>query len=325
MTKWLLDKDSKIPLYLQLKDQIRYHISTGSLLNGEQLPAINKLAEDLSINFETVRKAYKELEKEGLISMQRAKGTVVTLDKGAPILQASASFGPVMEPEWALKNAVGELSRNGRSSADIQGIFAAALEEVLAARRKRYIIFTECNELQTQEISEELRDMLKENVRPVLLSDLAGELARIAAGDEHLQAIVTTGFHLNDVRASLGHRQADIHVLITNMSPESRRKIDEIGTDRRFGFICRDQESIPLYNELLRGEFGKKMKLVLAHLEDKARVDSILGSVDILLVSPPVFREVKKMAPPSLPVFNVFDRVDPMSIRVLKERLPRES
>jgi len=136
---------------------------------------------------------------------------------------------------------------------------------------------------------------------------------------------VTTGFHLNDVRAALGGRQIDVQILITNMSPESRRKIDEIGTDRRFGFICRDKESIPLYNDLLRGEFGKKIKLVSTCLGDSEGVESILRSVDILLVTPPVLREVKRICPANLPVFNVFDRVDPMSLRVLKDRISRGS
>ncbi|MBE3143859.1 MAG: GntR family transcriptional regulator [Planctomycetes bacterium] len=325
MIKWLLDKDSKVPLYLQLKDQIKYHISTGSLLNNEKLPAINELARELSINFETVRKAYKELEKEELISMQRAIGSLVTLDKGIAFMQAKAPLGPGVEPEWVLKNTIGGLLKNGRTTQDIQRTFAAALAEALAAHRKRYVIFTECNTLQTQEISSELQGILKEDVRPVLLADLANELARIAPGDEHLQAVVTTGFHLNDVRAALGHRPTDVHVLITNMSPESRRKIDEIGADRKFGFICRDQESILLYNDLLKAEFGKKIKLTLAYLGDKAQVDSIIRSVDILLVTPPVYREVKKLIPASLPIFNVFDRIDPMSIRVLRERLSGKS
>ena len=321
MIKWLLDKESKVPLYLQLKDQIKYYISTGSLVNNEQLPAVNKLAKELSINFETVRKAYKELEKEGLISMQRAKGTLVTLEDGSAFLQAKPPLGLGVEPEWALKNSIAGLLGNGKAPQDIQSIFEKALAEAQAARRERYVIFTECNALQTQDISSELCDILKKDVRPVLLEDLSDELAKLAPGDEHLQAIVTTGFHLNDVREALGHRPIDIHVLITNMSPESRRKIDEMGADRKFGFICRDQESIPLYNDLLRAEFGKKIKLTLACLKDQAQVDSILESVDILLITPPVYREVKKLAPASLPIFNVFDRIDRMSIRVLKDRL----
>jgi hypothetical protein len=47
----------------------------------------------------------------------------------------------------------------------------------------------------------------------------------------------------------------------------------------------------------------------------------VLGSADVLLVTPPVFKDIKKRAPARLPVFNVFDRIDPMSIRMLKSHL----
>lgn len=323
MTKWFLDKDSKVPLYLQLKDQIKYHISTGGLQHNEQLPAVNKLAKELAINFETVRKAYKELEKEGLISMQRAKGTIVTLDRGGPAQVQSAVPGPDPSPERWVHSAVGRLLARGASPDEIRTVVARTMEEALAERRERFVIFTECNPLQTQDIAAQLKAILEQDVRPVLLADLEQEIAGLGADEKRLQAIVTTGFHLNDVRAALGGRSLDVHILITNMSPESRRKIDELGPDSRYGFICRDAESIPLYNDLLRAEFGKRIKLSSAYLGDAAGVESVLRAVDILLVTPPVYREVKKLAPPSLPVFNVFDRVDPMSIRVLKDRLGR--
>ena len=113
MIKWYLDKESKIPLYLQLKEQIKYHISTGGLQDNEQLPAVNKLAKELSINFETVRKAYKELEKEGLISMQRAKGTLVTLDKGASPRAARTPVSADADPEIALAGIVAALLVQG--------------------------------------------------------------------------------------------------------------------------------------------------------------------------------------------------------------------
>ena len=55
--------NNKVPLYLQLKDLIKYYISTGAIQADHQLPAVNALAKELGINFETVRKAYKELLK----------------------------------------------------------------------------------------------------------------------------------------------------------------------------------------------------------------------------------------------------------------------
>ncbi len=321
MIRWYLDKESKIPLYLQLNNQIKYHISTGGLQDGQQLPAINALAGELGINFETVRKAYKELEKEGLISMQRAKGTKVTLHQG----QAGGARGTTAASERPADadfiDLIGRQLRQGQSAAEIRAGFDSALETAVAERNQRFIIFTECNPLQVQEISAQLKDLLEIQVVPSLLSDLERTLADLEGKPGRLRAIITTGFHLNDVRAALGARSIDIQVLITNMSPDTRRKIDEIGTDKKFGFICRDKESIAVYNDLLKAEFGKKLKLASAHLGDEAHVAAVLGSVDALLVTPPVYKEMKKRAPAGLQVFNVFDRIDPMSLRMLKAHL----
>ena len=316
MIRWYLDKESKIPLYLQLKDQIKYHISTGGLQDGQQLPAVNALAGDLGINFETVRKAYKELEKEGLISMQRAKGSLVTLHHGP----SGAAVSEHPQPS-NFAGLIGPLLGNGRSAAQIRAEFEAALETAVAERNEQFIIFTECNPLQVQEISAQLKEVLQIQVVPALLTDLEATLAGLEGKPSRLRAIVTTGFHLNDVRAVLGPRTIDVQVLVTNMSPDTRRKIDEIGTDKKFGFICRDEESIPVYNDLLKAEFGKKLKLSSARMDDEAHVEAVLGSVDALLVTPPVFKEMKKRAPAGLPVFNVFDRIDPMSLRMLKTHL----
>jgi GntR family transcriptional regulator len=320
MIRWYLDKESKIPLYLQLKDQIKYHISTGGLQDGQQLPAVNNLAKDLGINFETVRKAYKELEKESLISMQRAKGTLVTLHQG----QSGAAKGSTSSDRPAPSNfsdILGRLLRHGQSPTEIRRQFESALEAAVAERNEQFIIFTECNPLQVQEISAQLKDLMEIEVVPSLLSDLEETMAGLKGQPSRLRAVVTTGFHLNDVRAALGNRSIDVQVLVTNMSPDTRRRIEELGADKRFGFICRDQESIAVYNDLLKAEFGKKFKLASAYLGDEAHVEAVLGSVDALLVTPPVYKEMKKRAPAHLPVFNVFDRIDPMSLRMLKTHL----
>jgi GntR family transcriptional regulator len=318
MIRWYLNKKSRIPLYLQLKDQIQYYISTGALLNNEQLPAVNSLAKELAINFETVRKAYKELEKEGLISMQRAKGTMVTLypgdsPKGSPASERTSPHD--------LIDAVGRRLRSGRTAGEIRLEFEAALEAAISERNDQFIIFTECNTLQVQDISKQLADVLQVRVVPTLLSELSQTVAQIEGQPGQLRAIVTTGFHLNDVRAILVGRSIDIQVLITNMSPTTRRKVDEVGPDKKYGFICRDRESLLIYNDLLKAEFGRKLKLSSACMENDADIEAVLRSVDALFVTPPVYLEIKKRAPAHLPVFNVFDRVDPMSLSLLKSHL----
>ena len=72
-----IDPESRVPLYAQIVEQIQAHIAAGQLTPGDQLPTIRQLAADLRINFNTVVRAYLELEREGLISTQRGRGTFV--------------------------------------------------------------------------------------------------------------------------------------------------------------------------------------------------------------------------------------------------------
>jgi GntR family transcriptional regulator len=58
---------SGLPVYLQLIEQVKHAVDVGSLRPGDQLPTIRRVAEDLVINPNTVAKAYRDLEHEGVI------------------------------------------------------------------------------------------------------------------------------------------------------------------------------------------------------------------------------------------------------------------
>ncbi len=62
------------PLYLQLMEQIKHAVETGALREGDQLPAIRKVAEDLVMNPNTVVRAYRELEHEGVLELKHGSG-----------------------------------------------------------------------------------------------------------------------------------------------------------------------------------------------------------------------------------------------------------
>src|SRR5437016_6456654 len=69
---------SGVPIYLQLMEQVKHSIETGALRPGEQLPGIRPLAEELVINPNTVAKAYRELEHEGIIELRHGSGAFVS-------------------------------------------------------------------------------------------------------------------------------------------------------------------------------------------------------------------------------------------------------
>ena len=72
---------SGVPVYRQLIDQVLVAIASGQLNSGDQLPTVRQLAVDLSINPNTVVRAYKELEIRGMLTTQQGTGTFITSKK----------------------------------------------------------------------------------------------------------------------------------------------------------------------------------------------------------------------------------------------------
>ena len=66
-----------VPIYQQIVDQIQFRIMSGQLHAGDELPTIRGLAESLRVNPNTVARAYRELETEGLVEKRRTTGTFV--------------------------------------------------------------------------------------------------------------------------------------------------------------------------------------------------------------------------------------------------------
>lgn len=76
--KITVDPESSVPIYIQIEDSIHSLIAAGQLQPGEQLPTIRELAADIRVNLNTVARAYFELDREGVISTQRGRGTFVS-------------------------------------------------------------------------------------------------------------------------------------------------------------------------------------------------------------------------------------------------------
>src|SRR5438093_11458043 len=73
-----LDLRTGVPVYRQIIDQVLRAIASGRLANGDQLPTVRQVAVDLSINPNTVVRAYRELEIRGILTTQQGTGTFIT-------------------------------------------------------------------------------------------------------------------------------------------------------------------------------------------------------------------------------------------------------
>ncbi len=75
-----IDFGSEEALYLQLRNQIILGIAAAKFREGDTLPSVRQLAEDIGINMHTVNKAYTVLKQEGFVKVDRRKGAVIALD-----------------------------------------------------------------------------------------------------------------------------------------------------------------------------------------------------------------------------------------------------
>lgn len=77
-----LPQPSGVPVYLQLIEQVKHAVETGALRVGDQLPTIRKVAGDMVINPNTVARAYRELEHEGILELRHGSGAFIRESAG---------------------------------------------------------------------------------------------------------------------------------------------------------------------------------------------------------------------------------------------------
>ncbi|WP_299539606.1 GntR family transcriptional regulator [uncultured Streptomyces sp.] len=116
-----IDRRSGVATYLQIVQQAKQALRLGVLEPGDRLPTAREVVEVTAINPNTVLKAYRELEREGLVEARRGLGTFVRRTLGA----AGAGEGPLRAElaDWARRARAAGLERD-----DIGALFSAVLD-----------------------------------------------------------------------------------------------------------------------------------------------------------------------------------------------------
>jgi len=116
---------SKIPIYIQIMDQVKHMIAVSEMKPGDQLPTVRQLATDLRVNFNTVARAYRLLDEEGLISTQHGRGTYIL-----PLL--SEENGDKLrrkDIEWLTRYFLGEAARLGYAPEEVNKIVGKQIKQ----------------------------------------------------------------------------------------------------------------------------------------------------------------------------------------------------
>ena len=115
--KIIISNQSELPIYAQIREQIKEQILNGQIKEGEILPSIRSLAKDVGVSVITTTRAYNDLEKEGFIATMQGKGSVV-LSSNNKILKEQF----IMRVEEGIETAVESAKQIGMTKDEIIAI-----------------------------------------------------------------------------------------------------------------------------------------------------------------------------------------------------------
>src|ERR1700712_2872526 len=121
MLTFRLTTKSNVPPYVQLAEQVRQALMTGVLRSGDRLPTVREVVESLAINPNTVLKAYRELEREGLVEGRQGIGTFVLKRPDGPPPGTHALLAR------GLATWIAKARRAGMRDADIESMVRSTL------------------------------------------------------------------------------------------------------------------------------------------------------------------------------------------------------
>lgn len=119
----VISNSSDLPIYAQIKEQVKEQILTGELAENETLPSLRQLARDLKISVLTTTRAYNELEQEGFITSRQGKGFFV-MSSGSNLIREQL----IKEVEKNLINAILAAGRIPMSDDEIVSLLKLLLE-----------------------------------------------------------------------------------------------------------------------------------------------------------------------------------------------------
>ena len=119
----VLSNSSDLPIYEQIKEQVKTQILSGELSENEMLPSLRQLAKDLKISVLTTTRAYNELEEEGFITSRQGKGFFV-MPRGSDLLREQL----IKDVETILNNAILSAQRASMTDDELVQLLKLLLE-----------------------------------------------------------------------------------------------------------------------------------------------------------------------------------------------------
>lgn len=286
----ILDRKKRIPIYLQLANEIKRLIQNGSWEAGKKVPTERELAERLNVSRNTVSSAYKELEIAGILVSTQGRGTFVT-DSDAVIRRESRKDRLLKIVDIAIEEAA-ELGFHINEFLVITNQRVITKKEMLSKVR---VAFIECNKEQLDHFSKDLHLEPGVSIVPILLDDFRNrpdEINGLVAGTD---LVLTTFFHLQEVKELVKLKGVEIVGIALDPQLETIVKIARLPQGTRLGIVCLSETFVVKINGSLRRAGIDHLDIETTTTKDAGLLQEFIDRSEAIVVSPNRHKEVTQL------------------------------
>jgi DNA-binding transcriptional regulator YhcF (GntR family) len=268
-----INTELDVPIYRQLVDSIHAAVKKGDLPAGHQLPTVQALTEELGIARGTVKRAYDELERLGIIEKVQGRGTFVCYqpsNSGSRKEQAMAAINAMLD----------QLDDMGFSPSEINIFLNLKLRERAEQEAHVKIAVVECNPENLSQMSEQLRHINGVDLYPYLLDSIQQYPYKLS---EDFDLIVTTAGHADYLESVVPLKKKVVRVAL-RLSADSLAPIIKLRPGKSLGIIGHSQR----FSELLHRTGQAYTEDVILHTpitaESQEEIKKYLQEKDAILV-----------------------------------------
>lgn len=274
---FFVNRQSAVPLHVQIKEQIRYAVTSGDLAPGEPLPSIRELTAQLGVHRNTVHRVYMELQALGVLVSRPGVGVFVNEELASAVSPTDLA-------------AVDALIERFFVEARRTGINPVTLSQLVSQRapahdaRHPSIAFVECTAHQSVECARDLGEAFGVRVEHLLLDDLRRHPSKVRADLRH---VVTSLFHYDEVCAWASAEDRRVHAVTYGLHPATQRQLRQISPDARLGFVCHDANTEEVIGKQVAARVPDGVFVGCASLESREAALELLGRVDTVILTEP--------------------------------------
>ena len=221
-----IDPHLDVPIYQQLVDTIRVAVKKGILVSGQQLPTVQEMSQKLGIARGTIKRAYDELERAGLVEKVQGRGTFVRY-------QPADSKSRKEQAMAAIDSMLNQLEDMGFSAAEINIFLNLKLRERAEQEANVKVAVVECNPENLSQMSEQLRYIKNVDLYSYLLESIQQYPYKL---NEDFDLIVTTAAHAEYIESVLPVRKRIARVAV-RPSPRCLSDIIKLRPGERVGIL----------------------------------------------------------------------------------------